>query len=168
MLCKMSKYFGNFLVHLLEPLSFRLRCISFLLSKLCFIIKVSTIYGVGRDTKNPCHNFNSQGLALRILGFRVICPKFQGPISRVLCVRVPCPRFPESQGHGSQGPGSQGLGSQVLILDYANYKNTWTFLNIFRLVPQLWCHEFRKYSFNHILKVREALLKKSTCSFKSI
>ena len=150
----MSKYFGNFLVHLLEPLSFRLRCISFLLSKLCFIIKVSTIYGVGRDTKNPCHNFNSQGLALRILGFRVICPRFQGPISRVLCVRVPCPRFPESQGHGSQG-----LGSQVLILDYANYKNTWTFLNIFRLVPQLWCHEFRKYSFNHILKVCKALLK---------
>ena len=163
------------MVHLLEPLSFRLRCISFLLSKLCFIIKVSTIYGARRDTTNPCHKFNSQGLALRILGLMVICRKFQGPISRVLCVRVPCPRFPESQSHrsqglgpGSQGPGSQGPRSQVLILGYANYKNTWTFLNIFILVPQLWCHKFRKYSFNHILKVREALLKKSTCSSKSI
>ena len=110
----------NFLVPLLEPLSFRLRCISFLLSKLCFIIKVSTIYGAGRDTTNPCHKFNSQGLALRILGLMVICPKFQGPISRVLCVRVPCPRFPESQSHGSQGlrPGSQGPGSQVSGPDF--------------------------------------------------
>ena len=45
------------------------------------------------------------------------------------------------------------------LLLHTNYKNIWTFLNIFILVPQLWCHEFRKYSFNHILKVCKALLK---------
>ena len=33
------------------------------------------------------------------------------------------------------------------------------FQYIFILVSQLWCHEFRKYLFNHILKVCKALLK---------
>ena len=33
------------------------------------------------------------------------------------------------------------------------------FQYIFILVSQLCCHEFRKYSFNHILKVCKALLK---------
>ena len=33
------------------------------------------------------------------------------------------------------------------------------FQYIFILVSQLWCHEFRKYSFNHILKVCKALFK---------
>ena len=127
----------NVLVHLREPLSFWLRCRSLLLSKLYFIIKVSTICGASRDTRNLCHEFNSQGHALCILGFRVTCPKSQGPSSRVLAVRVPCPRIPVSEswvsGHrvpGTQSPriagsrvpesrflGSRvsGLGSQVLI-----------------------------------------------------
>ena len=137
---KCQNIFVNVLVYLLEPLSFRLRCPGFLLSKLCFIIKISTICGAGQDTRNLCHKFNSQDLALRILSFRVTCPKSQGPSSRVLGVRVLCPRVPESysprflvlglripglrsQDPGSksswpQGSGSQGLGSQVLILDY--------------------------------------------------
>ena len=33
------------------------------------------------------------------------------------------------------------------------------FQYIFILVSQLWCHEFRKHSFNHILKVCKGLLK---------
>ena len=131
----------NVLVHLLEPLTFRLRCPSFLLSKLCLTIKVSTICGAGRDTRNLCHKFSSQDLALRILGFRVICPKFQETSSRVLgfgypvpgsqSPRVMVPRFSilglrvpgiRVPGSKSQSSGSQGPRSQVLILDYINYK----------------------------------------------
>ena len=104
----------NVLVHLLEPLSFRLGCPSFLLSKLCFIIKFSTTWGASRDTRNLCHKFNSHGPTLRILGFRVTYPKFQGPSSGVLGVKVPCPRVPVSEfwltGYrvqGSQVPGSR-------------------------------------------------------------
>ena len=95
-----------------------------------------TVCGKGRDTWILCHNFNSQGLALRILGLRVAISKSQGPISRILgvTVRIPCTRAPESQSSGSQGlrvPGLRILGSrvsalsvpgprtQVLILDYA-------------------------------------------------
>ena len=40
------------------------------------------------------------------------------------------------------------------------------FQYIFILVSQL-CHQFIKHSFNHILKIR-SVVKKSTCSFKSI
>ena len=36
------------------------------------------------------------------------------------------------------------------------------FKYIFILVSQLWCHDFRKYLFNHILKVCKALLKRSS------
>ena len=113
--------------------------------KICFTIKINSVCGVGRDTRNLCHKFNSQGSALRILGLRV---------ARVLFSKVPCPivpvpgswvswsyvsgsqslmvpesRIPESQDNGSKGPrilglrvtspGSQGLGSPGLILDYA-------------------------------------------------
>ena len=50
--------------------------------------------------------------------------------------------------------------SRLLSLSlHTNYKNIWTFLNIFILLPQLWCQEFRKCSFGHILKVSKALLK---------
>ena len=111
---KCQNIFVNVLVHLLEPLSFWLKCPSFLLSKLCFIIKVSTICDVGWDTRNLCCQFHLQGPALRILGFRVTCPKPHGLSSRVLGVKVLCPRVPKSQDHGSQGlhPGSQCPGSQ--------------------------------------------------------
>ena len=45
------------------------------------------------------------------------------------------------------------------LLLHTNYKNIWTFLNILIIVPQLWCHWFRKNSFDHMLKVCKALLK---------
>ena len=77
-----------------------------------FIIKIC---GAGRETRNLCHKFNSQGPALRILGLRVASLKSQGPSSRVLGVRVPYPRVtvPRCQGPVSQSPrvpvpGSQG------------------------------------------------------------
>ena len=96
----------NVLVHLLEYLSFRLRCPQFFIIKICFTSKVNSVCGVGRDTRNLCHKFNSQGPTLRILGLWIASPKSQGPSSRILGVRIPC-------------PGSQGPWSQVLILDYA-------------------------------------------------
>ena len=108
------------LVHLLEHLSFWHRCTSFLFSKLCFIIKVSRICGAGRDTKNLCHKFSSQGPALRILCFRVTCPKFQGLSSRVLRVKVPYPRVPVPEscvsGYCAQDPRVAGPMVQVLGL----------------------------------------------------
>ena len=54
-----------------------------------------------------------------------------------------------------------------LLLSHTNYKNIWTFLSIFIPVLHSWCHEFRKYSFNHTLKTCKVLLKKSTCFFKT-
>ena len=113
---------------------------------ICFTIKVDSIYGAGPDTRNPCHKFNSQGPALRILDLRVSIPKPQRPSCRVLGVRASCPRVPvpRSWVSGFQSPESQGLtvpqsrvsgfqglrvlvsnlrvkdpGSQVLILDCA-------------------------------------------------
>ena len=91
----------NFLVHILELLSFRLRYHSFLLSKLCFIIKVNIICGVGWDTANLCHKFNSQGPVLRILGVRVTCLWVSG--SHV-------------SGSQFQSPGCQGTASQSPII----------------------------------------------------
>ena len=105
----------NVLVHLLSPLSFRLRCPGLLLSKLWFIIKVSTICGAGQDTINLCHKFNSQGLDLGILGFRVTCPKFQEHSVRVPCPRVPVPESWVSwyRVPGPKVPRSQVSGSRV-------------------------------------------------------
>ena len=48
------------------------------------------------------------------------------------------------------------------LLLHTNYKNIWSFLNIFILVPQLWCHEFRKHSFNN-----SSFVKKSTVLLKA-
>ena len=42
-------------------------------------------------------------------------------------------------------------------LHFLNFSELFQY--IFILVSQLWCHEFRKHSFNHILKVCKALLK---------
>ena len=109
----------NDLVHLLGHLGFR--------------IKVNSVCGVGWDSRNLCHKFNSQGLALRILGLRVASPKFQGSSSRVLGVRIPCskvpvpgfqfqgpvcqsPRVPESQSPSLRVPGLRVLGLRVLGL----------------------------------------------------
>ena len=82
----------------------------------------------------PCHKFNSQGPALRILvsgsqfpsprdpvpwswisGSQFQGPGCQGPVSQG--PRAPGSRVSGSQGLESQGLGSQGSGSQVLILD---------------------------------------------------
>ena len=71
--------------------------------KICFIIKVNSICGTGRDTRN-LSQVNSQGPALMILGFSVASPKSQGPSSGVLSVRV---AFLESQVSGSRVSGSQ-------------------------------------------------------------
>ena len=69
---------------------------------------VQTVVRLG-DTRNLCYKFNSQGPALRTLGFRVTCSKFQGPSSRVLGVSDPSPRVPvqESWVSGYLEPGSQ-------------------------------------------------------------
>ena len=94
----MSKYFGKCFSPSTRAPKFSTQMLRFFFSKLCFIIKVSTICGAGRDTRNLCLKFNSQGPALRILGFMITCSKFQGPSSRVLGVTVLCSRVP--------GPGS--------------------------------------------------------------
>ena len=86
----MSKYFVNVLVHVLEHLSFWLRCPSFFIIKICFTIKVKSICDASPDTCKMHHKFNFQGAALRILGLRVAISKSQGLISRVLGVRLPC------------------------------------------------------------------------------
>ena len=90
--------------------------------KICFTIKVNSICGAGRDTRNLCHKSNSQGPALRIMGLSVASPKSQGPSSgcQGLSSRVPCLRV---SGPGSQGIESQGPGSQMVILDYAQRNN---------------------------------------------
>ena len=102
--------------------------------KICVTIKVNSICGAGRDTRNLCHKFNSQGPALRILDLRVANSKSQGSSSGVLGVRVPVPgswvsesrvigswstssQIPESLVPGPRVPGSrvsmsQELGSQ--------------------------------------------------------
>ena len=45
----------------------------------------------------------------------------------------------------------------IFYIHFLNFSEI--FQNIFILVSQLWCHKFRKHSFNHILKVCTALLK---------
>ena len=62
--------------------------------KICFTIKVNSICGAGRDTRNLCHKFSYKGSALRIFGSQRHKSQFQGI------------QF--------QGPGCQGLMSQVL------------------------------------------------------
>ena len=94
------------------------------ITKICFRIKVNSIYGVGRDTRNLCHKISSQGPALRILGLRVASPKSQVPGLRVSSLRVPGSRVSVSQ-----GPRSRISGSQVSDPD-------------FRL-----CHEFTQIFF---------------------
>ena len=122
-LCQMSKYFGTCFGPSTRELSLSTQMPQLFIIKICFTIKFNSIYGVGRDTRNLCHKFNSQGPYLRILGLRVASPKSQGPSSRVLGVRVPCLRVTESwvsgsRVSGSQGPRSQGPRSRVSGLDF--------------------------------------------------
>ena len=102
----MSKYFGKCFGPSTRASKFLTKMPLLFVTKICFTIKVNSVCGAGRDTKNLCHKFNSQGPALRILGLKVAIPKSHGPIFRVLGVRVPCPRVSESQ---VLGPESQGL-----------------------------------------------------------
>ena len=102
----MSKYFGKCFGPFTRASKFLTKMPLLFVIKICFTIKVNSVCGAGRDTKNLCHKFNSQGPALRILGVKVAIPKFQGPIFRVLGVRVTWPRVSESQ---VLGPESQGL-----------------------------------------------------------
>ena len=99
--------------------------------KICFTIEINSICGVGQDSWNLRHKFNSQGPALRILGLRVAISNSQGPISRVPCPRVQVrgswvsvslsPRVPASSlrvlGFRVSSLIVSGSGSQVLILD---------------------------------------------------
>ena len=84
----MSKYFGKCFGPFTRASKFLTKMPLLFVIKICFTIKVNSVCGAGRDAKNLCHKFNSQGPALRILGVKVAIPKFQGPIFRVLGVRV--------------------------------------------------------------------------------
>ena len=83
--------------------------------KICFTIKVNSVCGAGRDSRNLCHKFSSQGPALKILGLRVASPKFQGPSSGVLGVRVLYLRVSDCRVLGLRvlHSGSQVSGSKV-------------------------------------------------------
>ena len=114
-LCQMWKNFVKCFGPSTRDLSFRLECPTFFIIKICFTIKVNSICGAGRDTKNLCHKFNSQSPALRILDLRVANPKSQGSSSGVLGVRVPVPGSCVSGSCviGSWSPRSQILESRV-------------------------------------------------------
>ena len=115
----------NVLVHLLEHLSFRLRCPSFLLSKICFTIKVNSICGgiLGICVTSsilrvllsgfwvswsqvPSPRDSVQGSGSQFQGPGCQGPVCQGPVSPgSQSLRVPDPRV--------LGPGSQSSGSRV-------------------------------------------------------
>ena len=118
----MSKYFG-ILIHLLEPLGFRLRYSSFLLSKFASHLKlIQSVVPVG--ILGVC--VKSSILRILLSGFWV--SGSQVPSSRVPIreSHVPGSCVPGSQspriwvpGLQTPGPRYQGPRSQVLILDYA-------------------------------------------------
>ena len=112
----MSKYFGKCFGPSTPAPKFSTQMPYFLIIKICFTIKVNSICGAGRDTRNLCHKFSSQGPALRILGLRFTSLKSQGSSFRALVVKVPCPGFqgPSSQSPWSRVSGSQRLGPQGL------------------------------------------------------
>ena len=89
-LCRMSKYFGKCFGTSTRAPTILTKMPQLFVTKTCFTIKVNSVCGASRDTRNLRQKFNSQGPALKILDLRVAISKFQGPISRV----------PESQGSG--------------------------------------------------------------------
>ena len=117
MLCQMSKYLVNVFVHLLEHLSFSLRCPNFLLSKFATQLKlIQSVVWLGIQVtasqvqlSGSCSQYSgSQGCNFQVAGTHFQGPGCQNPVS---------------QGPRVKGLGSQVLGSQVLIfLDYA-YKS---------------------------------------------
>ena len=126
----MSKYFGKcFGPSTLAPEpSFWLRCPSFCF-KICFTIKVNSVCGTGQDTWNLRRKFNSQGLALRILGLRVAISKSQGPISKVIGIRVPCP---SSRALGVRVSGSRISGPDFRLCCIIYLKDT---------IEKNWCSQ---------------------------
>ena len=76
----MSKYFGKCFGLSTRAPEFSTQMPKLFTIKICFTIKVNSICGAGRDTRNLCHKFNSQGPALRILGLRVPTPSPRDPV----------------------------------------------------------------------------------------
>ena len=90
----------NILVHLLEHLSYGLKCLSSLLSKFASQLKlIQSVVRVGILGSVTSSVLQVLLSGLWVSGSQVPSPKFQGPSSRV----------PESQGSEFQGRGSQGL-----------------------------------------------------------
>ena len=116
----------NILVHLLENLSFRFRCPSFLLSKFASQKLIQSAVRVG--ILGIC--FTSSILRELLSGFWVsrsqaLRPRDLVPVSLVTGSDVPGSQFQSPGCHdprvpGSRVSGSQCPGSQVLILDYAH------------------------------------------------
>ena len=107
----------NILVHLLEHLSYGLKCLSSLLSKFASHLKlIQSVVRVGilGSVTNSILQVLFSGLW--VSGSQVPSSKFQGPSSRVPCPRVAGLRVSRSQ---VQGFRVLDPGSQVLILDYA-------------------------------------------------
>ena len=84
----MSKYFGKCFGPSTRAPKFLTQMPYLFIIKICFTIKVNSICGAGRDTRNLCHKFNPQGPSARILGVRFASPKSKEPSCRVLGVRV--------------------------------------------------------------------------------
>ena len=105
-LCRMLQYFGKCFGLSTRAPTFLTKMPQLFVIKICFTIKVNSVCGASRDTRNLCQEFNSQGPALKIRGVRVAIPKFQRPISRV----------PESQGSSSESQDLRIPGLRVLAL----------------------------------------------------
>ena len=115
------------MVHLLEHLSFGIRCLSFLLSKFASQFKlIQSVVRVG--ILWIC--VTSSILRVLISGFWVSGSQVQRFRDPVLASWVSRFRISGSQSPGSQGPRSQVLGTLVLILDYA-FKNKYNFIFFF-------------------------------------
>ena len=107
-LCVMSNSLVNALVHLLEDLSFWLRCPSFLLSKVASQLKLFNLRWGSKYlesvsqvqfSESCSQDSESQGCNFQVSGTHFQGRGCQGPVSQGL----------ESQNPGSQGPRIPGL-----------------------------------------------------------
>ena len=116
---------------------FSIQMLQLFIIKICFTIKVNSICGAGRDTRNLCHKFNVQGPALKILDLRVTNPKPQRPSCGVLGVRVPVlgSWVSESYVLGSQSPRFPGLRVSSLSIPGCRVSGSWVSGPDFRLCP---------------------------------
>ena len=111
-LCQMSKYFAKCFGPSTRAPKFFTQMPQLFIIKIFFAIKVNSIWGAGRDTRNLCHKFHSQGPALRILVLMVANSKSQGRKSKVPVIQfqgsvsqIPSSLIPESGVSGSQVSG---------------------------------------------------------------